>query len=319
MNAIVPASRPKSVLVDMADRYGMEPQAFELTVRATCMPPDSKTGRVPTREEFAAFLLVAKEYRLNPITREIFAFMAKHGGIVPVVSVDGWLNLVNSHKECDGFSFEIEHDDNGKIISCTCRMYRKDRSHPVEVTEYFTECVRPTDPWRNMPHRMIRHKAMIQAARYAFGFSGIYDEDEGRTIAEAVDVTPAARPRIPSPDEAEQQPQGREEHPDHGTDKYRPGDTISVTSDSPVGATAAIKVSDPISTGRQLVLPDVQKDYEGFVSLGIMKIAEHTDGGALETFWNAEIAPFEREVMPPDWEDLVDAYGKQQTRMGGDE
>jgi hypothetical protein len=38
---------------------------------------------------------------------------------------------------------------------------------------------------------MLRHKAMIQAARYAFGFSGIYDEDEGSKIAEMRDITPA--------------------------------------------------------------------------------------------------------------------------------
>ncbi|MCL6229905.1 recombinase RecT [Bartonella bilalgolemii] len=29
---------------------------------------------------------------------------------------------------------------------------------------------------------MLRHKAVIQCARYAFGFSGIYDEDEAERI-----------------------------------------------------------------------------------------------------------------------------------------
>jgi hypothetical protein len=33
-----------------------------------------------------------------------------------------------------------------------------------------------------MERRMLRHKSYIQAARYAFGLSGIYDEDEGRDI-----------------------------------------------------------------------------------------------------------------------------------------
>lgn len=109
-------------------------------------------------------------------------------------------------------------------------------------------------------------------------------------------------------------PKGREDHPDHGTDKYRPGDVVDAKS-------------DPISTGpitapsppKQRALPDVDKDYEGFVSLGIMKIAEHVDGGALESFWNAEIAPFEKAIFPPDWSDLVDAYTKQQSKLGADE
>ena len=47
------------------------------------------------------------------------------------------------------------------------------------------ECARNTDPWKSHPRRMLRHKATIQAARIAFGFAGIYDEDEGERIVEA--------------------------------------------------------------------------------------------------------------------------------------
>lgn len=180
---------PRSVLVSVATRYAMEPAAFEATLRGTVFPT---TG---TREEFAAFLVVANEYRLNPITRQIYAFPKKGGGIVPVVGIDGWIHLVNTHSQFDGMEFEFENDDQGRLISCTCRMYRKDRSKPVVVTEYLEECVRQTEPWR-MKRRMLRHKAMIQSARYAFGFSGIHDEDEARDIADSIDapVPPAPPP-----------------------------------------------------------------------------------------------------------------------------
>jgi phage recombination protein Bet len=197
--SVIENDQPKSVLIDMSNRYGMEPTAFEATVRATCMRPD-KNGRIPTREEFAAFLLVAKEYNLNPLTKEIYAYASKGGGIVPIVSVDGWVNLVNSHGQCDGFEFDMEHSPDGKqLISCTCRLYRKDRSHPTTITEYFSECVRDTDPWK-MKHRMLRHKAMIQAARYAFGFSGIYDPDEGEKIADIDPSKDAGPPRVAASD-----------------------------------------------------------------------------------------------------------------------
>ena len=36
---------------------------------------------------------------------------------------------------------------------------------------------------------MLRHKALIQCARIAFGFAGIYDEDEGQRIREAEAAT----------------------------------------------------------------------------------------------------------------------------------
>jgi hypothetical protein len=72
-------------------------------------------------------------------------------------------------------------------------MYRKDRTHPTVITEYMAECRRPTDPWNSHPKRMLRHKAMIQCARLAFAFAGIYDPDEGERVLaaeNAIDVTP---------------------------------------------------------------------------------------------------------------------------------
>lgn len=196
MNAVVQHSG--SVLIDMASRYGMDPNHFELTVRATCSPK-GKDARPLTREEFAAFLLVAREHRLNPLLKEIYAFPSKHGGgIVPVVSVDGWINLVNSHPAFDGMEFVEEHNEQGGLVSTECCLWRKDRGRPTKVREHLKECWRDTDPWK-MPHRMLRHKALIQTARYAFGFAGIYDEEEAAVIAEARDVTPVKRTPPPAP------------------------------------------------------------------------------------------------------------------------
>jgi len=180
----VTAPQHRGVLADMADRYQMNPQAFEATLRNTVMPSNVDV----TREQFAAFLMVAKKYDLDPITKQIYAFPAKGGGIQPVVSIDGWMTLINSHPQFDGMEFD-DQLENGKLIAVTCRMYRKDRSRPVAVTEYMSECVRGTDTWKKWPARMLRHKAAIQAARYAFSFSGIIDEDEAQRM---VDVTPKA-------------------------------------------------------------------------------------------------------------------------------
>jgi hypothetical protein len=129
-----------------------------------------------------AFSIVANEYNLNPFIKQIYAFPAKGGGIVPVVSVDGWITMTNNHPQMDGIEFEDEHDEKGNLVSIACTIYRKDRSRPIRAKEYLEECRRPTDPWK-MPHRMLRHKALIQTSRIAFGFSGITDEDEADDIA----------------------------------------------------------------------------------------------------------------------------------------
>lgn len=132
--------------------------------------------------EISTFLAIAKQYKLNPLTKEIYAFPGKSGGIQPIVSIDGWLKIINSHPQYNGMEFSDSWGDDGNIRAITCRIYRKDREHPTETTEYLAECRRNTDPWKQWPVRILRHKATIQAARYAFGFSGIYDQDETERI-----------------------------------------------------------------------------------------------------------------------------------------
>lgn len=142
-----------------------------------------------TSEQMTALLIVANQYSLNPWTNEIYAF-PNNGGIVPIVGVDGWSRIMNEHPQYDGMDFKF--DEQG--TSCTCTIYRKDRTHPIIVTEYLSECQRDTKPWNSHPKRMLRHKAMIQCARLAFGFTGIYDQDEAERIVEnqkePINVTP---------------------------------------------------------------------------------------------------------------------------------
>lgn len=175
------------VIGGLATHYGMDKQAFLQTIKATVM-----NGANVSNEQVAAFCLVAKEHKLNPFTKEIFAFPSR-GGIQPVVSVDGWMKLVNSHPQFDGMEFKDTLDDKGNIVAVTCRIFRKDRSHAVEVTEYMSECRRSTDVWKQWPARMLRHKATIQAARYAFGFAGIMEPDEvERMIEHTTEIVPEA-------------------------------------------------------------------------------------------------------------------------------
>jgi phage recombination protein Bet len=159
----------------LADRFGMGDGAdLTNTLKATCFKGQNQV----TDAQMTMLLVVAQQYGLNPFTRELFAFPDK-GGIVPVVGVDGWARIINSHAQFDGMDFEQDDE------KCTCIIYRKDRSHPVKISEYMSECRRPNaQPWQSHPRRMLRHKAMIQCARMAFGFAGIYDQDEAERLVE---------------------------------------------------------------------------------------------------------------------------------------
>lgn len=154
----------------MGDHSGVELVA---ALKATAFK-----GQV-TDAQLTALLVVAQQYGLNPWTKEIYAFPDK-GGIVPIVGVDGWSRIINSHPQFDGMEF-LQDDE-----SCTCIIYRKDRGHPIKVTEWMAECKRSGQgPWSSHPKRMLRHKAMIQGARLAFGYAGIFDQDEAERILEA--------------------------------------------------------------------------------------------------------------------------------------
>jgi phage recombination protein Bet len=171
-----PSTPPVSALAVLASKLHCDPSKLLATLTSTVF-------KGATTEELLSLVVVANVYGLNPLLKELYAFPAKGGGIVPIVSIDGWLRIINDHSQMDGIRTTVEDGPDGLPISCTCEIYRKDRSYPTVATEYYSECRRNTEPWK-MAHRMLRHKAIIQCARIAFGFSGIHDEDEGAVIGE---------------------------------------------------------------------------------------------------------------------------------------
>jgi hypothetical protein len=168
-----------SQISKLANVLGIEanPEELKTTLMATAFKGPA------TEAQVCALMIVAAQYSLNPWTKEIYAFPDQRNGIVPVVGIDGWSRIINSHPQFDGMEFVQDEE------SCTCIIYRKDRAHPTKVTEWMSECRRATGPWGSHPKRMLRHKATIQCARLAFGFVGIYDQDEAERIVEK-DITP---------------------------------------------------------------------------------------------------------------------------------
>ena len=214
--------RKGKLLTRFADRFGVDESKLMTTLKQTAFR--QKNGEV-SNEQMMALMVVADQYRLNPFTKEIYAFPDKQNGIVPVVGVDGWSRIINEHPQFDGMDFRQSEEtvtmEGAKPCPewIECVMYRKDRQHPIIVREYLDECYREpftgqgkngsyqvTGPWQTHTKRFLRHKTMIQAARIAFGFAGIYDQDEAERITEAqqvdvVELKPARPERQPYPDQ----------------------------------------------------------------------------------------------------------------------
>lgn len=196
-------TQSNTLVKKFADKFNFpDEQKLINTLKATAFK--IKEG-VVTDEQMSALLIVADQYGLNPFTKEIFAYPDKQNGIVPVVSVDGWSRIINQHPDMDGLEFVYSNDivDLPDAKPCPasieCVIYRKGRSHPVRIPEFLDEVYRPpfegtgknggapykiNGPWQSHTKRMLRHKSLIQCSRIAFGFVGIYDQDEAERIIE---------------------------------------------------------------------------------------------------------------------------------------
>lgn len=209
---------PKSLMVSFAEKYGVAPGQLFNTLKNTAFKPKGRNLLPATDDQMLALILVANQYGLNPFTREIFAFPGPHGEITPVVSIDGWARIINEHPAFDGIEFAYSEQfvtmPGGKPCSewVEAIIYRSDRKHPTRVREYLDEAYQPArpskngffdGPWQSHTKRMLRHKALIQGARVAFGFAGVYDADEAERIRDMGD----AQIVRPDSDNASQQSQ----------------------------------------------------------------------------------------------------------------
>lgn len=190
-------------LTVMAKQVGLKPADLKKILKATIIRPikaDEASGtaaREATDEELTVFLMVANKYHLDPLLKEIYAYPdKKSSAIVPIVSTDGWNKLMTTHPKYRNHRYNYAE----KQVTFTgarpcpewieCVIVRNDESEVV-VREYLDECYRSlkfVNPWQTHTKRMLRHKAKIQGAREALGFSGIYDKDEAERIVEGKDT-----------------------------------------------------------------------------------------------------------------------------------
>ena len=121
--------------------------------------------------EFVACCLVAREHGLNPLTKEIYFMKTKSGTIQPY-RLSGWVGAQVQRAP------DVRRHGNLRCQRCrrqasgrNLHHVPQDRAHPVKITEDLEECAKHGGPvWKTHPRRMLRHRALTQAARYAFGF-----------------------------------------------------------------------------------------------------------------------------------------------------
>lgn len=157
--------------------------------------------------EFALFMLRARATGLNPLANEIWFVKTKgytsrdgrqvEGKMQIMIGINGYLVRADRRSEFDGMDVDSAFDKDGKLMSSTAKVYRKDRSRPHVATVFFSEYYRPgfsgkDSTWDKMPVTMLEKVAMAHALRLAFpgDFSGTYIPEEAPAEEPTVTVTP---------------------------------------------------------------------------------------------------------------------------------
>lgn len=164
-----------------------------------------KLGRLRPYEDLAFFLLIARQYDLNPLRKEIYVTYQKEKKgeqwiekITPIVSIHGLRKLARRAKN-PTYAYtgkaEFVFKKEGEIDSATVIVYGWfDNGGKIEIikvgeyTAYFDEFVRTkTDQdgntyragkWKTAPRMMLAKCAEANAIRMSFDISGIYIEEE---------------------------------------------------------------------------------------------------------------------------------------------
>ena len=117
-------------------------------------------------------LQLITQHRLDPKADEIDLVQYEAGQWQALITVNGWAKLINAQPAFCGIEFAESKEQDGAIprwMSCT--IYRTDRVKPITVKEYLVELKTEHPCWQIMPRRMLRHRAMQQCARLAFGIT----------------------------------------------------------------------------------------------------------------------------------------------------
>lgn len=122
------------------------------------------------KQTLLTLLRLSRAHNLDPLKEEVALALYEDCHWQTYITVEGYSKILNSHPAFDRISFtESLEKINGIPIWMECTIYRKDRSLPIVVREYFEEVKGEQAIWQKKPRRMLRHRVMQQCARLAMG------------------------------------------------------------------------------------------------------------------------------------------------------
>ena len=120
------------------------------------------------KQTLLTLLRLARVNNLDPLKEEVALALYDDCHWQAYITVEGCSKILNCHPAFDGINFTQSPERiNGIPVWMECTIYRKDRSQPIMVREYFEEVKGEQTIWQKMPRRMLRHRVMQQCVRLA--------------------------------------------------------------------------------------------------------------------------------------------------------
>lgn len=249
------------LLSAMADQYQMDPKEFIAAVKGQCF-----AGGACSDAQLLMLLSVAKTYDLNPLIRELHAFVNKQGKMEIVVGVDGWFKIVARDKRVLGWEDAEERNDKGQLVAVTVWIYRSDRrldngkylpgKYRAVMDEWLMEHKPGKDAtnWEEMPEHRLYGVAFKECARRTLGITEVIGEmDEvklartERVVTPEVVIPPAPpvpagieyEERVPMPDFRDEREKVPVEARGHLRVKLDEAVTVTSNVEAPIAPTTA--------------------------------------------------------------------------------
>ena len=92
-----------------------------------------------TDQELNQGIALIAKFDLDPIAREIYVKRTPEGRTLAVVTIDGWVKILDRCDHYDGFRQLHRTDSDGDVVCVETRIYSKNRKYPAAYRAYRTE------------------------------------------------------------------------------------------------------------------------------------------------------------------------------------
>jgi hypothetical protein len=179
--------RDTQLATELGNTFGVPAQSIINLVRDQIIAvPRGEQPATPA--ELALVMSVMRQYRLNPMLKQVHAWRDWQGKMAIMVGYDGWVQYAREQPTYVGVSYEfgpLVDSPDGKGRKCwewICATVHDKARHDIKMVPiyleewYVKQRKEKPEPWQLQTKHRLHLKAFTNAIREAYGLGGVVDE-----------------------------------------------------------------------------------------------------------------------------------------------